>query len=153
MQSLPKMLCLCRQPSCPFCRQLCSLVKVVHNFSSCCSAHPRKCPWGCVHGPCIIHTQAIAVCNFLSRVNRLERPAWERTSTLVNWSCLPGICGPGLTGIQQSSDDSDVIHCHLYGHCQLGVCPDAVLRRAIVIAVFQIFLLISLSKERILVMV
>ena len=35
------------------------------------------------------------------------------------------ICGPCFTGIQQCTDDTGAVHCHLRSSCQLQVCPNS----------------------------
>ena len=35
------------------------------------------------------------------------------------------ICGPCFTGIQQCTDDTGAVHCHLRSSCQHWVCPNS----------------------------
>lgn len=37
---------------------------------------------------------------------------------------LSGICSLSFTAKQQGADDTGIIHCHLCGYSQLGICPD-----------------------------
>ena len=43
----------------------------------------------------------------------------------VESSLLFYICGPCFTGIQQCTDDTGAVHCHLHSSCQLRVCPNS----------------------------
>ena len=65
---------------------------------------------------------------------------------------LSGICGPCLATVQQCADDTDIVHYHLGLHC-LGLVHTCEVRPASVVAAFPILLSISVSKERLLVMV
>jgi len=43
----------------------------------------------------------------------------------VKLPLLTGMCGLSFTAIQQGADNTGIIHCHLCGHSQLGVFPEA----------------------------
>ena len=43
----------------------------------------------------------------------------------VESSLLFYICGPCFTGIQQCTDDTGAVHCHLRSSSQLRVCPNS----------------------------
>ena len=66
---------------------------------------------------------------------------------------LSGICGARLAAIHQCADNTGIVHDHLDLHCQFGVVHTREVRRASIVAAFPILLSISVSKERLSVMV
>ena len=71
---------------------------------------------------------------------------------------LSGICGPCLAIVHQCADDTGIVHCYLGLLCQFGVgrlgsVHTREFRRASVVAAFPILLSISVSKERLSVVV
>ena len=66
---------------------------------------------------------------------------------------LPGISGPRLAAVQQCADNTGVLHSHLGRDRHLGFVYTLVVRRARVVAAFPIHFSISLSRERLSVMV